>query len=268
MALTADEVADLVEQFWSLGGESVDLGLGRLVRSPAAPGHPLGNFLTSLGVGSEDQLVSLLADVEATTGAPCRRVLIPPRTPPAVESLLVLNDWSLDTQLQLVLPASVAIEPATLMLELARDDEDWRAIEELFRIDHIEEDQRAGRAERSASETRAAALLRRGLVGATYFVARRDSRAIGCIGVWTRSDGAAMIEDVFVHPEARGEGIATEMLRFAIGTARERGSGPVLIGAEVDDTPKHLYARFGFRPTAVTRSYSASRPERRRWRRT
>lgn len=44
MELAADEVADLVEQFWSLGGESVDLGLGRLVRSPAAPGHPLGEL--------------------------------------------------------------------------------------------------------------------------------------------------------------------------------------------------------------------------------
>lgn len=120
-------------------------------------------------------------------------VFIPPRTPPAVEALLVLNDWSLETQLQLVLPAAVSIEPATLMLELGKYDEDWLAIKGLFRTDHIEEDRRAGRAERSVSETRAAVLLRRGLVPATYFVARRDSGAVGCIGVWTRSDGAAMI---------------------------------------------------------------------------
>lgn len=229
------------------------------MRSPAAPGHPLGNFLTSLRVTSDDQLGSLLAGVEAITGAPCRRVLIPPRTPPAVEALLVLNDWSLDTQLQLVLPGSVAVEPAALMLERAQGDEDWRSIEELFRVDHIEEDRRAGRAQRSVSATRAAVLLRRSLVPVTYFVAHRDSRAVGCIGVWARADGAAMIEDVFVHPGARGGGIATEMLRFAIGVARERGSGPVLIGAEVDDTPKHFYARFGFRPTAVTRSYATHR---------
>ena len=75
--------------------------------------------------------------------------------------------------------------------------------------------------------------------------------------MWTRADGAAVIEDVFVHPDARGEGIATEMLRVAIGITREHAPGPVVIGADVDDTPKHLYARFGFRPTAVTRSYSA-----------
>lgn len=70
------------------------------------------------------------------------------------------------------------------------------------------------------------------------------------------ADGAALVEDVFVTPGARGHGIATEMLRFAVGRARRQGAGWVQIGAEVDDTPKHLYARFGFRPIAVTRSYS------------
>ena len=109
----ADEVAELVEQFWSLGAKSVDLGLARLVRSPAAPSHPLGNFLTDVRACSADQLASLLADVEAVTGEPCRRVLVPPRTPPRVEALLALDDWRLDALLQLVLPASVAVAPGS-----------------------------------------------------------------------------------------------------------------------------------------------------------
>lgn len=259
--LTGDEAAELVEQFWSLGGETSDLGLGRLVRSPAAPAHPLGNFLTSLQVSDEGQLVSLLAEVESLAGAACRRVLVPPGTPQRVEALLVLNDWHLETQLQLVLPASDAAAPAALPLEPVHAEEDWQAVEGLFRIDHIEEDRRAGRRERPVADTHAAVLLRRGLAPVRYFVTRRRSRVAGCIGLWTRSDGVAMIEDVFVHPDARGQGIATEMLRGVIGIARERGAGPVLIGAEVDDTPKRLYARFGFRPVVVTRSYSASAPD-------
>jgi GNAT superfamily N-acetyltransferase len=192
------------------------------------------------------------------------RILVPPGTPAVVEALLALSDWSLDTQLQLVLPASVPVGPATFVLDPVQErDEDWDAIEKLFRTDHIEEDRRAGRSERPSSETRAAVLLRRGLTpAAAYFTVSRDSRVVGCIGVWVRHDGIGMIEDVFVHPDARGEGIATQMLRFVVGFARERGVGPVLIGAEVDDTPKHLYARFGFRPAAVTRSYTApARPE-------
>jgi GNAT superfamily N-acetyltransferase len=117
------------------------------------------------------------------------------------------------------------------------------------------------RAAGNAADTHAAVLLRRGLEPVSYFAARRKSRVAGCIGLWTRPDGVAMIEDVFVRPDARGQGIATEMLRGVIRIARERGAGPVLIGAEVDDTPKRLYARFGFRPVVVTRSYSARAPD-------
>ncbi|WP_168172849.1 hypothetical protein [Pseudonocardia sp. EC080619-01] len=51
-----------------------------------------------------------------------------------------------------------------------------------------------------------------------------------------------MIEDAFVHPDARGAGVATQMLCFTVTGARESGAGPVLTAAEFDDTPKHLHA--------------------------
>lgn len=149
--------------------------------------------------------------------------------------------------------------PATLAMTPVRDDRDWRAVEELFRIDHLEEDRRAGRAERPVAATHQAISLRRGLSPVTYFLARRRRHVDGCIAVGTPAPGVAMIEDVFVHPDARGAGIATQMLRFAVTAARESGAGPLLVGAEVDDTPKHLYARFGFEPTAVTRSHTLDR---------
>lgn len=77
----------------------------------------------------------------------------------------------------------------------------------------------------------------------------------GCIAAWPGDDGIGLIEDVFVHPRHRRTGVATDLLRHAVGHARARGAGPVVIGAEVGDTPKHLYARFGFQPVAVARSY-------------
>ncbi|MBO0848845.1 MAG: hypothetical protein J2P20_05250, partial [Pseudonocardia sp.] len=190
--LTGDEAAELVEQFWSLGGETIDLGLGRLVRSPSAPDHPLGNFLTSPRVSNEDQLVWLLAEAESLAGVACRRVLVPPGTPQCVEALLVLNDWQLETQLQLVLPASDAAAPAALTLEPVQAEEDWQAVEGLFRIDHIQEDRRAGRSERPVADTHAAVLLRKSLEPVSYFATRPNSQVAGCIGLWTRSDGVAM----------------------------------------------------------------------------
>jgi GNAT superfamily N-acetyltransferase len=64
-----------------------------------------------------------------------------------------------------------------------------------------------------------------------------------------------MIEDVFVRDDVRGTGTATDLLRFLVGHLRAAGAGAVLIGADPEDTVKHLYVRFGFRPTAVTRGW-------------
>ena len=47
-------------------------------------------------------------------------------------------------------------------------------------------------------------------------------------------------------------GIATALIAHAVGDARNRGAGPVLIGADPDDTPKHMYAAMGFRPFCLT----------------
>ena len=134
----------------------------------------------------------------------------------------------------------------------------WAAIGELFRIDHVEEDRRLQRPIRSEEATDSAVRLRRGLGDAVeYTVAEDDGRTIGGIGAWVSEKGVGLIEDVFVHPEHRGRRVASGLLAHAVRRARERGAGPVVIAAEPGDTPKHLYRRFGFEPTAVLRSYLA-----------
>lgn len=139
--------------------------------------------------------------------------------------------------------------------------EDWSSIELLFRIDHLEEDVRSGHRPRAAAETTAAVALRRSLTpDATYYLMRHDGAPRACIGTWVDETGLGVIEDVFVHPDYRGRGFATGMLRHAVAQLRSRGAGHILIGAEPTDTPKHLYAKFGFRPAAVTRAYLRSQP--------
>lgn len=76
---------------------------------------------------------------------------------------------------------------------------------------------------------------------------------------WRAAAVRTEAHDVFVHPDHRGHRVATGLLGLAVGRARGRGAGPVLIGAEPGDTPKRLYAALGFRPTAVTRSWSPPR---------
>ncbi|MCS0657050.1 GNAT family N-acetyltransferase [Massilia terrae] len=69
---------------------------------------------------------------------------------------------------------------------------------------------------------------------------------------WAKADAAdpAIVElfQVWVAPEARGRGLATALLRAAIGWARERRFRAMTLGVTQGDTPAvRLYRREGFR---------------------
>jgi GNAT superfamily N-acetyltransferase len=242
------------QRFWSLGADVRALGGATAVRLRTAPGHPLGTFLCEVRTADPSEA---LAEFVHRTGAPCPRVLVGPDTPPAAEAHLALHGWRLDVQLQLVLPAATPVDAPADRVRPVVDDAGWEHVHRLFRIDHLEEDARLGRPSRPERATASALSLRRGLGPAvTYLLAERGGDVAGCIAAWPGDDGVAMIEDVFVHPGHRRRGVASDLLRHAVTHARSHGAGPVLIGAEADDTPKHLYAGFGFHPAAVARSYA------------
>jgi GNAT superfamily N-acetyltransferase len=249
----ARSVGRTVRRFWSLGSTVLTVNGATAVHTPAAPSHPLGTFLCELRT---EDVPTALASGERRTGAMLRRVLVDPDTPPAAEAHLALHDWRLDVQLQLVLPAGVPVDAPTVAVRPVVDESGWAHVHRPFRLDHREEDDRLGRPARPEQATASAVTLRRGLgPTVTYLLAELHGAVAGCIAAWPGDSGTGVIEDVFVHPDHRHHGVATDLLRHAVAHARAHGAGPVLIGAEVGDTPKHLYARFGFRPVAVTRSY-------------
>lgn len=243
--------------FWSLGANiSAQAGF-EVVRHPTAPDHALGNFITRV----RDRAAAPAIVTNDSTALPARLV-IDADTPPPVEAAVALADWTVEHLLLLALPATISIpEPHGLDTCVAEGDTDWQAIERLFRIDHLEEDARHGVPARPLEQTRAAIDLRRTLgPEVDYLLAERDGATVSTIAVWVSMKGIGVIEDVFVHPGQRGKGTATQMLRHAVARARARGAGSIMIGAEVDDTPKHLYHAFGFRPVSVQRSYTRQAP--------
>jgi GNAT superfamily N-acetyltransferase len=244
----------VMRRFWSLGSDVLALEGATAVCNRTAPGHPLGTFLCELRTPA---VPDVLDEASRLMGAPVRRVLVDPDTPPEVEAHLALHDWQLDVQLHLVLPASTPVDAPAVRVRPVVDDADWTEIRRLFRIDHLEEDSRLGRPARPEQATTSAVALRRSFgPQVAYMLAERSGEVAGCIACWPGEDGTGLIEDVFVEPRHRGFGVATDLLRHAVTHARAHGAGQIVIGAEVGDTPKHLYARFGFRPVAVARSYA------------
>ena len=257
------DVERVVRRFWALGGEEIALDGGVLVRHADCADQLWGTFLSQVRTPTPGALENLLAACEDLLDGGCRRIVLDRATPPAVEAHLALEEWRAEPLLQLVLPAGTAVPPAQRTLHPLRTDQDWDRVRELFRLDHVETDELLGRRTRPEASTAAAAALRRSLCPpAEYFAVHGDSGDgdsgdggfIGFIGCW-RDGGVGLVEDVYVRPPARRHGVAGDMLRFAVGRLRGAGAGPVVIGADVNDTPKHLYARFGFRPATVTRSW-------------
>ena len=259
--LTARLVRTVVG-FWSLGGVTVQQDHFQEVSHPTAPEHPLGNFVHRVRHDAGAALEALVGEERTPPAAAHRRVIIDDGAPAESEALLTLHDWQLERQLQLVLPSTTHVGAPESRVRPATDVADWEAINDLFRTDHLEEDARRGDPPRSPAQSEAAVALRRSLGSdVEYLLAEQDDHVIGCIGVWVSAEQVGLIEDVFVRAEARGAGVATDLLRHAVRRGRDRGARELIIGAEIEDTPKHLYAKFGFEPAVILRSMETSPPQ-------
>lgn len=177
-------------------------------------------------------------------------------TPTWVEAQLAARGWRTDTQLHLVLPLDHA--PAAPVDDVRPVDEhDWPAIRDMLRLDHAEEDRRAGRSLRPPGHTDEALTMRRGIAEhADYLLAADDEGTpVGFVCAWTRTATRhGILEDVFVHPRQRRRGLASTLITVAVGRARWRAATEVVIAADPADTPKVLYQRLGFIPCTVART--------------
>jgi len=114
------------------------------------------------------------------------------------------------------------------------------------------------RVEDAAAAAYAAALREIDDAGGTVLVAERDGEVIGvCQLIAFRhlqaSGGlCAEIESVHVHPDHRGSGVGTALLREAVARARALGCYRVQLTSNARREDAHrFYERLGFSPTHV-----------------
>jgi ribosomal protein S18 acetylase RimI-like enzyme len=90
-----------------------------------------------------------------------------------------------------------------------------------------------------------------------FFARRVDGRVAGLCELYL-VDGLAQVEHVDTLAEFRGRGLARSVITRAVAEARAGGADLVLIEADLDDWPRHLYLRLGF--DEIGRSWSFTRP--------
>ena len=81
-----------------------------------------------------------------------------------------------------------------------------------------------------------------------YWLAWSAGEPRGFLSSWEGPDGVGQVEDLYVHPDVRGRGLAAALIRHGVEDCRRTGAGSIVIVAAADDTPRLAYARMGFRP--------------------
>jgi ribosomal protein S18 acetylase RimI-like enzyme len=255
-----DLLARACDAWWAylaLGNEVIERPGARFVRCPATPRVHDANHVSGLRTGTAAAFDAVLARAEEVfAGAAHRFFLLDPLTPAHVEARLVHEGYEGSAELALVLEGELRARPDPVAIRLADGDADWRSLHALQRLDDEERCKRRGLPLYAEDVTRGLVERRRAKAPAVRtWIAEVERRSVGYLSSWPGQDGIGKVEDLFVHPSERRRGVATALLDRGVSDARARGAAAVLIGADPSDTPRHLYARLGFRPLCVLRGY-------------
>lgn len=246
----------------ALGIEVLDGPGCRVLRYDGAPDVYDANHLE---VGTEAEFGTALAFLEHHLGTlPYRNFRTDPFSPPEFEAELRLRNYAPDPTLQLMLEGELlGPAPGSFDVRPVVDEAEWKVLARLFRADHIETDQKRGTQIFSpALSDQIFATHRRASIEVRFFMVWVEGEAVAFFSSWPGRNGVGMVEDLFTMPTHRNLGIARALIHHCVADARAGGANGVVIGAEPGDTPKHLYAAMGFRPTCLTHTWLAPAPPR------
>ena len=242
----------------ALGCETFAAAGATFVRNRDVPSIRDANHVTRITAATPDEIDALLARADAEfAGIPHRAFHVDFRTPPAVEARLALGGYTMVPALVMLLEGAPGLAPGACEIG-PLDDADGRTHDALAQLQA--EDWREGRERAGVAEAPdVGQAMLRSMLGkrpdVRWSIAYVDGVAAGYFSSWRGIGGVGQVEDLFVAPKVRRRGVAMALLHHCIAQARADGAGPVVIVADPDDTPKQIYARMGFRPVAIKRSW-------------
>jgi GNAT superfamily N-acetyltransferase len=225
------------------------------VRDRRLPDIWEANRITAVTAASDEAIDRVLARAEreyADFGH--RRFDVDFTTPPAFEARLALDGYRAREFLVMVLDGDWQGRAAAADVRPCAEASAWAAFDALKRDDWRESARRLGLQEGSVGGQMVDGHRRR-CPPARYWLAWSAGEPRGFLSSWEGTDGVGQVEDLYVHPDARGRGLAAALIRHGVEDCRRTGAGPIVIVADAADTPRLAYARMGFRPVAVTRAY-------------
>lgn len=240
----------------ALGHEVFVAAGATFVRDRRIPNIWDANHVRDITASTPDEIDALLAAAAEAYDGGWRRFHVDARTPPPFEARMLLDRYTRQEALVLVLEGSLlGPPPPAFDIREIVDDAGWQAFGALTRIDWLEGAEKSGETPDPVVGEDLARSNRWKSPPVRFWLAYADGEPRGYLNSWEGIGGMGQVENLFVHPEWRKRGIATALLHHCAADARAHGAGPIVIAADPTDTPKQIYVRLGWGPVAVARAY-------------
>ncbi|HWC29270.1 MAG TPA: GNAT family N-acetyltransferase [Dehalococcoidia bacterium] len=251
-------VCETNARFLTLGVESFEAYGATFVRNRETPHRHDVNGVALIRTSTIDDIEALFRQVEVEyVGQQHRAYSIDALTPPLFTGRLALEDgYKHGEVLVHALEGQLGATPRDVEIREVLSDDDWDAYRELDAMWWQESSVGAlGPYKPSLHDEFMVARKLKAPAARAWF-ACVDGVPRAFFSSWPGDNGVGIVEDLYCHPEYRKQGLATALIARCVSDCRERGAGPIIINSNIDDTPKHIYARMGFRPLFVARSYT------------
>lgn len=175
-------------------------------------------------------------------------------TDPALEAALALADFRVENTLIEMVAREIASPHVIPFVTLERVGAgNWDAFAALVDAD-MREGKRTGEHDAGVAAGLLDAMQRR--MGPCDYWLLCDGEAAAGYGMTAACpNGLGLIENLFTLPEQRGRGLMSGFIAEAARRLRDAGCDAVFLDAHAHDSPKRLYARVGFEPIALARTW-------------
>ena len=262
--MTSDSFADRVDRaidaFPSYTGEERFEAEGALfVRNRSIPDRYYANRVEQVTASTPEEIARLNERVEVEfRGFRHRCFYVDRDTPTEFEAWLLMEGYHRSDSLVMVLTDELRSTPKPHEIRLVQTDDDWLSYYDLIVTADRESDSGApqvGDGLASNARDQRIAALQSVSPPVRYWLAYAEGAPRAFFSSWTSTDGIAVLDDLYTHPDYRRRGLATALAHHCVADSRARGAGPVALETDPVDTPKHMYATMGFRPLSVSHEY-------------
>jgi GNAT superfamily N-acetyltransferase len=258
---TARAIAEAYRWQRRLGNANVAAARCHIVANPAFPEVWEANHADEVTAETETEIDAVFAAMEAHLAhTKCRIVHTDGFTSDAFLARLALHGFEEKfVVIQMALQGEVAHRGGPIELAPVTDEADWNALLKLVLADHAEGRRTGGMILPPEFSAEMVASYRAKSAAFHFHLAVSDGIPVAFGAYAIAPGGVGIIDELFTLPSVRRQGFATGIIAEFADRLRAAGCETIFIGALVNETAKHLYAKLGFRPVGLARTWVKER---------